>query len=312
VANVGNYLSDPLKAEEKLKRIRFAAGRGFWIGHVPYSLFRSFLPENTAYITFLREPVERVLSHYHGHVRGHLMPGGERYASLAEALERGLPVLTNLATRLLCDDPFDDLSVNALEDAKRNLRHFAFVGLQERFDESVVLLHRLLGLEQLTPYGEVWHATGARPRAATISESERQLILERNQLDEALYLHARELFDAATAPREQLDADIQRFRAMCAVALNDYRDARRRAALWLERELLPGTMREAAELIAAAKAADIEHRPLMQELAGMRRARRMVVFVKHAHGRFSILESGRVRHDHPNMLILALHEGGTL
>ena len=38
------------------------------MGHVPYGLFRRHLPEDTRYMTFLREPVDRVLSHYYRHI----------------------------------------------------------------------------------------------------------------------------------------------------------------------------------------------------------------------------------------------------
>ena len=37
--------------------------------HVPYGLFRRYLPTRARYITVLRDPVDRVLSHYHFHAQ---------------------------------------------------------------------------------------------------------------------------------------------------------------------------------------------------------------------------------------------------
>ncbi len=185
------------------------------VGHVPFALFREHLPPETRYMTFMREPVDRVLSHYHRHIhRPNQNPRRRRGAkerkgkgtgkrlsadSIEQALvEMRVPRLRNLATRFLCDDPTaGELPETALAEAKANLRGFAFVGLQERFDESIALLRRWLGLGTV-PF-ENRHVSSDRPAVAEISDADRELILEHNALDAELYELAVELFEEAVA-----------------------------------------------------------------------------------------------------------------
>jgi len=181
------------------------------VGHVPYSLFRHHLPEGTRYMTFLREPVDRVLSHYYRHIHrqdpsraGHTKqrPGARAKAeSIEQALvELRMPQLTNLATRFLCGhEAIGELPDSALDEAKENLNAFAFVGIQERFEESLVLLQRTLGLGTV-PYVDRHIAqAGARPAVDEISDAQRALIAECNQLDAELYRFALGLFEQSVA-----------------------------------------------------------------------------------------------------------------
>jgi Galactose-3-O-sulfotransferase len=266
--DAGNYLAGPDKAARKLSR-----REGGWLqwerqggrvtaGHVPYALFRQYLPQGTRYMTFLREPVDRVVSHYHQHLQplGDTTPratsGKKRSAaSIVEALEASDPRTCNLATRLLCGHPARtaQLSDGALEDAKANLRGFAFVGLQERFEESMVLLQRMLGLD-LTPYVNR-HVTVGRPLVEDLSDEERRLIREHNELDSELYEFAQELFDEAVASAgDRFAAEAERLRAMAAEA-ND--EALRRARELLDRELPVGASKLKTELFEAARQAGI-------------------------------------------------------
>ena len=166
----GNYIRDQDHSEQKLSK-----RAGSWqswnrrggrvsAGHVPYGLFRKHMPEDTRYMTFLREPVDRVLSHYYRHIHTEdqfraswvkTRPGARvKAGSIEQAMiEMRLPQLNNLSTRFLSGhDPMAELPDSALDDAKEHLSGFAFVGIQERFEESVVLLQRLLGLGTVPPY----------------------------------------------------------------------------------------------------------------------------------------------------------------
>jgi hypothetical protein len=168
------------------------------------------------------------------------------------------PELNNLATRLLCDvsAPMGELPDDALEDAKANLRDFEFVGLRERFDESVVLLQRTLGLG-LIPY-EHRHASAARPAVEEISEAERALIEEHNLLDAELYRFGIGLFTETIADVDEgFDADVETLRRLSADATEEARRELEAARDWLERELPVGTTKPVAELRVAARAAGI-------------------------------------------------------
>jgi hypothetical protein len=268
--DAGNYMTGPEGSERKLTRR--PGGWQQWerrggrvtAGHVPYGVYRQFVPRGTRYMTFLREPVDRVLTHYYNHVRRR-DPGSDpttidqpnavdtriRTASMEEAFELRLPVLCNFATRFICGHPSStkELPDGALEDAKANLRDFEFVGLQERFEESIVLLQRMLGLPMTTYVNR--HVSVGRPAVEEISEEERLLILEHNQLDLELYAFGKQLFEEAVASADDaFTADVGRLRAMSKDANEE---AMRQAREMLDRELPLGVSKPKAELFTTAQ-----------------------------------------------------------
>jgi hypothetical protein len=253
----GNYMKGPEATVNKIDRQE--GGWPSWqrkggrvvVGHVPYRVFAEHLPPDTRYMAFLREPVDRVLSHYHRHIHDTRV-GSVQVDSLERALELELPQLTNLMTRFLCsgsDLPSEPLHDGALEEAKKNLSGFAFAGIQERFDESLVLLQRLLGLE-LTTYVNR-HVSGDRPDVEEIPAGLEALILEHNRLDAELYEFAAGLFEQnAEAAGEQVAREAVRLRGLSAEA--DER-ALAKASAFLERELPEGATREVSALLSAAR-----------------------------------------------------------
>jgi hypothetical protein len=280
--DTGNYVSSPEKALTKVTKR--PGGWETWqrrggrvaIGHTPYGIFREGnLPPDTRYITFLREPVDRVLSHYYRHVHLPSMSDteratrgqGRRARSLEEALvEMRLPQLCNLCTRFLCSRPtLGELPSSAVDEAKENLRTFAFVGIQERFEESIVLLQRTLGLG-LVPYRDR-HVSGAgrRPSVDEISDEERMLIMEYNQLDAALYAFGLELFEEALATTDaDFASDVERLRSVAEAAAEEHQAAVQAARVWLDRELPAGSTEPMRSLIARAEEAGLT-RPAFTE-----------------------------------------------
>jgi FkbM family methyltransferase len=241
----------PKRGWEKWRR----RGGRIVVGHVPYGLYHGYLPSDTRYVTFLRDPVDRVISHYHGLVRrrnGSDDQQGPTADSLEEALtEMRLPQLNDLATRYLCGDssPREELSPSALEDAKENLRKFAFVGLRERFDESVVLLHRTLGL-RIEPYLNR-HVSLDRPRVEEIPDEQRAMIAEHNRLDAELYSFGQELLDeTVVSAGDSFAAEVEAVRSASAAANEE---AIQKALEWLDAELPAGSSKPKHELLARAK-----------------------------------------------------------
>jgi sulfotransferase famil protein len=247
VHKAGNYMRNPGSTERKVSRApeawRTRGGR-VTVGHVPYSVFRRHLPEHALYMTFLRDPVDRVLSHYHRHIERQdptragqrkERPGARVKAdSLEQALvEMRMPQVNNLCTRFLSGhDPLADLPPSALEDAKRNLRAFGFVGIRERFEESVVLLQRKLGLDVVPYVDRHVSVQGRRPAVDEIREDERELIASCNRLDAELYRFGLELFEQAVAEAgEGLADEAESLRA---------RDPAAREAEWRKIVLVPG------------------------------------------------------------------------
>jgi hypothetical protein len=135
--------------EAQKKVIKFVSG------HVGFGL-HEFLPRPCSYITVLRDPVERVVSYYYfllrnqnNLVKNKTLPEFiQTYGGVHNSMSCYLSGLT-LKSQLR--DPSIDLksqqfAQETLEIAKANLKqHFQVVGLVERFDETCILLRKILG-----------------------------------------------------------------------------------------------------------------------------------------------------------------------
>jgi hypothetical protein len=278
VQKAGNYMRGPENAAKKVAKR--PGGWESWqrrggrlaVGHVPYRLFRDHLPTTTRYMTFLREPVDRVLSHYYRHVhrtpahsgRGEPSTASQGARPKADSIEQALvdmqlARLNNLATRFLCGhrSPLGDLPGSPLDEAKANLREFAFVGIQERFEESLVLLQRTLGLD-LVPAADR-HVSSDRPTVEEVPDEQRALIAEYNQFDLELYAFGEELFEDAlgAVADQEFATEVETLRAASAAA-NEAQERELQAACdWLDRELPAGSKKPVPALGAAAEAAGI-------------------------------------------------------
>jgi hypothetical protein len=260
VIDAGNYLLNPERAVTTVSGDRIARGR-VAVGHIPYGLFRAHLRSDTRYVTLLRDPVDRVLSYYHSHIRRTRRTEEARVVttdSLQEAIELRLPEIGNLATRFLCGDsaPMDELPADALDRAKANLGQFDFVGVTERFDESIVAMQRVLGLPPVAYERE--HVSEGRPSAEEVPEAQRQLIIEMNALDLDLYDFARALFEERVRDAgDDLVTEAARLGQRARMADARAQAEAQDAARWLEGELPPGERRPAAPLRDAAREAGI-------------------------------------------------------
>lgn len=178
-------------------------------GHMPFGLHRS-LPGPYTYVTFMRDPLKRVLSHY-AHARRdprhNLYPYMSRM-TLKEALKQRIYVaqaFDNFQTRLISGAwhtvPFGELDESVLQTAKENLqRTFSIVGLVERFDESLLLLQQQFGWRAVY-YTRHNTATHRRRAAHTADQETLELVNRYNRLDRQLYrfaadLYARQIKDA--------------------------------------------------------------------------------------------------------------------
>ena len=247
----GNFQRGPEKTQLGLQNI--ASKPGLWeaVGdHVPYGLFLRYLPADTRYMTILRDPVDRALSHYHFHAQAGDPPGthGERKLrnmwetaltleaaekegigdlekatrvtieegaefSLEEGLRRKIYLYDNFMTRFLWggESLFGELPPDAVDRAKENISNFFFVGVRERLDESIILLGRKLGVG-LMPY-YLRHVSQKRPALDETSDELRALVAEHNALDMELYKFARERFEEEAPAPGELDAEVEELRA---------------------------------------------------------------------------------------------------
>lgn len=170
-------------------------------GHL-YFGFHRFVPGDSTYVTFLREPIARALSFY-WYARSHSdhylhRTITERRLSLKDLLEQEpAGELFNLQTRMIAGerDPAASIDRATLERAKDNLAsRFAFVGLTEEFDASLFMLGRVFGWAM--PF-YIKRNVGNRPAGTERVDAEtKERLKEANSLDIELHAYAREVFDA--------------------------------------------------------------------------------------------------------------------
>ncbi len=167
--------------------------------------------DSIRYFAFLREPVARCISHYQY----------RRERDERRDFEPWLERFGNYQVRFLCrthaaQDPW---SVPA--DADRAIevveRHLGFVGLQERYDESLVLLRRWMADPEL----DIEYRSRNIARKLSIQDQLRgdprllKLIEDRHAEDQKLYRHVRDVVypRQVAAYGATLDADVAALRA---------------------------------------------------------------------------------------------------
>ena len=190
-------------------------------GHLHFGLHKLF-PQRATYVTLVREPVERVISHYYyasrhpeHYLHRQIVDAGLTLrdyvtGNLSDELSNGqVRILSERARELsTCDR-------GCLEEAKRNLvEHFPVVGVSERFDESVLLFQRAWGWRlPLYARANVGDSSGRR----SVDDETRVVIGERNQLDRELYDFAVERFEATiVAAGDDFARTLRRFRLLNA------------------------------------------------------------------------------------------------
>ena len=147
-------------------------------------------PEGTQFLTILRDPVERVISHYYWN-----RARSSRFRKTLEDAVIGGSVPDNLQTRVLAAQmpPFGEATDEMLEEALRSLKRITVVGLTERFDESFVLATRSLGWRRMLYRKE--NVTPDRKPQDEISSKAIDLIQRYNALDIELYRSATKRFE---------------------------------------------------------------------------------------------------------------------
>jgi hypothetical protein len=170
------------------------------MGHTVFGLHER-VPRPSTYITMLRNPVSLALSQYryvlrtptHRHHETALGMSLEQYVASGMALE-----MDNSQTRAIAGDlntPYGACTDGMLERAKRHLdEHFSWVGLTERFDESILLLGQSFGWTDVR-----YVSVKVARRRAELAPADRALLERQNRLDLELYDHARAIVERRIA-----------------------------------------------------------------------------------------------------------------
>ena len=140
-----------------------------------------------AYITFMRKPIDQVVSNYH-----HLLEKGFNDFSVPAGSDPFDYFIQsqhadNLQAQYISGLPYKTFREmppqEVLQFAKDNIeRHFLFVGFMERFQESLCCIAGILGWKILfSP------RSNRQEGSYTLTEKAKEIIGERNRIDSALY-----------------------------------------------------------------------------------------------------------------------------
>lgn len=179
-------------------------------GHVNYGAHERF-HKHPRYITMMRDPVDRVISHFYylEQDKNHYLH--QAYKSEGWTLEEFVPKTVendNGHVRAYTgtlpqysfmnpagpEIPFGKCTPDLLAKAKKNLEGFDSVGLMERFDETLLLWKRVLGWES-DPYYVQYNRSVHRPKIDQVSDEAIAQIRQQNALDIDLYDWVKERFD---------------------------------------------------------------------------------------------------------------------
>jgi FkbM family methyltransferase len=210
--------TDPAPSIQQLKTLDREDKRSLQcvMGHMAFGLHET-LPQAATYITMLRDPVERIVSHYYYVLRSphhylHQKVTTENI-SLLDYVEMNLtPVeLDNGQTRIISGQadfsnrttapPVTEAELRQAQDNLEN--HFSVVGLSERFDESIFLLQRVFGWNNISY--ERTNGTPGRPNAGDLPENVIRRIQQLNELDMALYETGKRQFERLSINQKIFD-----------------------------------------------------------------------------------------------------------
>jgi len=178
----------------EMARTRVIAGHFYFGVH-------ELIAASCRYLTFLRDPVARVVSHYHFSRRqpSHYLHEAASKLSLSDYVRLcGEHEPNNDQTRLLAGREMaaDDgtCSPAMLPVAKRNLDKHVAVGLTERFDESLVLMWEIFRWRR-RPFYVPRNVGTTHAAAEAVSPEAREVIEAFNALDLELYHYACDRFE---------------------------------------------------------------------------------------------------------------------
>lgn len=172
-------------------------------GHLGFINLPNLLPgKNIVDVTVLREPVARVISHYE-YIRR--MPGDPHYEAvkdmtLAEFSQKltagkvGKSIQTYHVAKTLQFDLDHLTPEEILNVAKQSLDRFAFVGLVERFQDSLFLLSYIFGWKPILNTRKE-NAAKSKKALDEIPASTIEVIKANTTFDAELYQYAKEIFE---------------------------------------------------------------------------------------------------------------------
>lgn len=173
-------------------------------GHLFFGQHAAFPQKKFKYITMLRKPLDRIISHYYyrksrsadDQLRLYkLIKSGMTLKDVIEAGEVNHWVNEQCMVIAGVRDFSRAYDSEILEIAKLHLKNFFTVGLTEKFGKSVEQFSKILGWTRTTTTHRKLNVTPSRPKTNEIDFETVQAVDTITELDRQLYLYAEELFE---------------------------------------------------------------------------------------------------------------------
>lgn len=191
------------------------------LGHYRYGV-HEYVQRPYTYITFLRNPVDQVISHFYHLVRSkkaqHMKLVSDNkslkgFANFEWARNFQTAYITGIYDiRELEKDPGKALALAK----KRLVEDIYQFGITEKFDESLLLLKESMG------WGNIWYkrfnVAKNRPDKHLISEEDLEIIRKNNQLDLELYEFAQPIFEQRISEIADFEEKLKTFRQKNQIA----------------------------------------------------------------------------------------------
>jgi len=199
------YHPTPIKAKESFL-LEKDKNYSIIMGHFDYGLHEN-LKNQYKYYTILRNPIDRVISHYAFvlNQKNHYLHNivHKNKMSLNDFVSAKLTTeLNNGQVRMLVgaggyhknkfskyDIPYGQCDFWMLEEAKKNIKNnFSFIGIQEKFEQSLVIMSKKMVLNKNIPYIKVNQNRNKRKLLrGQVDKNTIETITKYNELDIELY-----------------------------------------------------------------------------------------------------------------------------
>ena len=191
------------------------------LGHYRYGV-HEYLRRPYTYLTFIRNPIDQVISHYYHLVRSdkevhqRIIEKNRSLRSFAD-FEWAKNLQTAFITGTQDIREIEKDPEGALTLAKKRLSEDIYqFGVTEKFDESLLLFREKLGWKNLVY--QRFNVAKNRPENHQLNDEDLQKIRKNNQLDLRLYEFGRALFDQRIQQIPGFAGKLKTFRQMNKIA----------------------------------------------------------------------------------------------
>ena len=192
---MSNYASICQVANIKQLKSQYDPNKRLYIGHFNFGVHEKINVKNFKYLTFLRDPIDRAISHYN-YVKNR--PNDPFYENsnkydLISYICKIREVQDNQSLKIYGKFNQRNVSIDGINEIIE--KHFAFVGITELMDVCLKRMSSVLNLELSNVGHENRNTTNTEVERGYLSRDTLEIIADLNKLDIELYEQRRRIFE---------------------------------------------------------------------------------------------------------------------